>query len=67
MDTLTEVNLLTFLRKNYPHLYEFQREIKRVVEETGYGEVSVHCTVRNKKVFSTDVGGWVKTLFKDGC
>lgn len=64
MDILNEVNFLQYLRKNYPYLYDLEMEIKKVVEATGYGDVSVSCIIRNRKVFSSDVSHWIKRLYE---
>ena len=61
---INEANFLTYLKKEYPYLYIFEMEIRRVVGATGYGDVSVSCIIRDKKVFSSDVSGWVKKLYK---
>ena len=60
---INEVNFLEELKKRYPHLYDFQMEIERVINTTGYGDVSVSCIIRYKKVFSSDVIGAVKSLY----
>ena len=59
---MNEIELLEQLKRDYPHLYQFQVEIQRIVNATGFGDVSASCVVRHRKVFSTDVGGWIKKL-----
>jgi len=62
MDPFDEANFLTYLKKHYPHLYCFEANIRRVAGETGFGDASVTCIVRNGKVFSWDSTFWVKHL-----
>jgi hypothetical protein len=62
MDAFDEANALAYLKRHYPHLYSFEMNIRKVVEETGFGDASVTCIVRHGKVFSWDSTFWVKHL-----
>ncbi len=65
MDAQNEVNLFEYLKKHYPHLYDLQMEITKVVDESGFGEATITCTIRSGKVFTADLNHWVKHLYSE--
>jgi hypothetical protein len=65
MDQLNEINLFEYLKKHYPHLYDFQMEIQKVVNATGFGEATISCTIRQSKVFTADLNHWIKHLYAE--
>jgi len=56
---------LLYLKNNHKHLYDFELEIRKVALDTGFGDVGVSCVVRNGKVFSLDIVGARKNLYKN--
>lgn len=58
-------NILDYLKKYKPYLYDLEMEVNRIQQATGWGDISFSCIVRSKKVFSSDVSGWVKNLYKE--
>ena len=64
MDTITEYNFLEYLKKKKPYLFKIEMEVRRITNATGYGDISINCIIREGKVFSSDVGGWIKELYK---
>jgi hypothetical protein len=65
MDIINEANFLQYLKRNYPYLYNFEMEVRRIAKATGFGDVSVSCIIRHHKVFSSDVLGAIKTLYSN--
>jgi len=61
---LNEEKLLKILQADKPYLYLLEKEIEKVANATGYGDVSVSCIVRGGKVFSTDIIHAKKYLHK---
>ena len=65
-NSFDEHNFLVYLKNHYPHLYDIEMEVNKIADATGYGDLSLTCIVRNKKIFSIDFGGvWVKRLYDD--
>lgn len=61
--TMTDESVLRgLLEAHRPYLIDLEKEIDRVVKSTGYGEVSCSMIIRHGKVYSWDVGGWVKSI-----
>lgn len=43
-------NFLTFLRQNYPYLYDIEIAVRKIQNDTGFGEVSASIRVNANKV-----------------
>ena len=56
-------NDLTYLKQHYPHLYDIQMQVLRIVDESGYGDVSVVLTVQNGVVERAEILGSAKKLY----
>ncbi len=41
---------LTFLKKHYPYLYEVEMEVRRIVDKSGFGDVSMVMKIQQNKV-----------------
>jgi hypothetical protein len=60
---MTDIQVLKgLLERHKPYLVDMEREVDRVMAMTGYGEVSCSLIIRHGKVYSWDVGGWVKSI-----
>jgi len=62
---IDETKLLEYLKKYKPYLYDLEVEVRKVINDTGYGDVSLSCIIRSKKVFSVDFIGARKKQYLD--
>lgn len=47
LTTTEHENFMTYLAKDYPHLFQVQQKIIRIQESTGYGNVFIDIRVAN--------------------
>jgi len=50
-----------YLRLKKPHLYKIEQEVKKVIDDTGYGEVFVNCLIKDGKLHFYEVTGTHRT------
>lgn len=60
-----EQNFLAYLKKYHPYLYDFEMEIRKVFEASGFGDASASASIKNRRVYTCDVSHWVKRLYKE--
>lgn len=46
----SDENFLTYLRKNYPYLYDIECKVREVNNRSGFGNPSFSFTIINKQV-----------------
>lgn len=57
------LNDLNYLRQKYPHLYDIQMQVLRVIDQSGYGDVSVVLTIQNGVVEKGEILGSARKLY----
>jgi len=56
-------NFLTYLRQNKPYLYDIETQVRGVINNGGFGEVSVTLSIQHKLVDKSEVVNVVKRLY----
>jgi hypothetical protein len=56
-------NDLEYLRKHYPYLFDVEMQVRRVIDATGYGDVSVVLTIQHGVVERAEIMGAAKKLY----
>lgn len=47
---------LAFLKAHYPYLYDIEMKVRKIQDQTGFGEVSIAMTVSKNKVIRYQIG-----------
>lgn len=56
-------NDLEYLKQHYPHLYDVQMQVLRVIDDSGFGDVSVVLQVQHGVVERAEILGSAKKLY----
>ena len=61
---MNQEDFMPFLKVNYPHLYDIEMKIRKVQDQTGFGDVSASITIRMNKVVSCQIGEFYNTKYE---
>lgn len=61
---MSNPNDLAYLNKEFPYLFEIEKEVQRVKARTGYGDVNFTLRIVNGEVDSGEIYGIAKMIFK---
>ena len=56
-------NFMSYLRKHYPHLYDVEKQVVRVIDTSGYGDVSVVLHITHGVVDRGEILGSAKRMY----
>ena len=56
--------LMEHLKVNYPYLHDIEMKIRKVQDQTGFGDVSASITIRMNKVVSCQIGEFYNTKYE---
>ena len=62
-DFINSENFLQYLRQEYPHLYDVQKQVERIIEVSGYGDVSIVLHVTHGMVDRGEILGSAKRMY----
>ena len=54
---------MVFLKANHPYLYDIEMRVRKVQDQTGFGDVSATITLLGNKVISCQLVDVVKTKY----
>ena len=50
---------MAYLKTHHPYLYDFEMEVRRVADRSGFGDISYSVTLRNSEVTKSESMGSV--------
>ena len=53
---MNEEAFIAYLKTNYPYLYDIEMKVRKVQQDTGFGEISAHLTIRYKRIEIASLG-----------
>ena len=60
----TDDQFFIFLKAHYPYLYDIEMKVRKVIDQTGFGEVSATLLITRNKVVGSQVGEFLKTQYE---
>lgn len=63
MAELYDENFLTYLKQKHPYLYDVEMQVRRVQDQSGFGDVSMILQILNGVVEKAEVLGSTKRIY----
>ena len=56
---------MSFLKVHHPYLYDIEMKVRKVQDQTGFGDVSATLTIRYNKVVGCQIGEFFNTKYEE--
>lgn len=61
--TIDKENFMKFLKRDFPHLYDVQTQVERVIDTSGFGDVSIVLQITHGVVDRGEILGSSKRIY----
>ena len=62
---MTDDVMLIYLKTHHPYLHDIEMRVRKIQDQTGYGDVSAKLTIRSNKVVGCNIGEFFDLKYQE--